>query len=206
MADLFRKLNTLVKSNVGDLTPDNFRQRLPGLGKDMDREIAGLRERINEAIEHEDTLQKRVVELRQEVEQFDQQADEAVKQGNDAQARHLIAQMQRTQQRLTMAESDLQAHQLIAQELIQKVNLLEATVADVRREKAEEQAPPEDVGEQSTIETLTNVLKEAQEKIASRVAQPETPTDERLTETDQPVDEARVDDDLDARRNRLSKR
>src|SRR5215213_8718878 len=135
MSDLFKKLNILVKSSLNDLIgdPGSTRRRplTPAhLGKDIDREIAALRQRINEALDYEDGLKQRVQQLQDEVTRLDQQADGAVASGNDDNARYLVEQMQRAQQRLTMAEADLRDHRLVTQELITRVNTLDAAVAD----------------------------------------------------------------------------
>lgn len=206
MADLFRKLNTLVKAKVSDVLTDltSGMPRIPGASRSLNRDVHALRERINQAIEYEDTLQAKIKSLQEEIAQLDQQADDAVKQGNEALARHLVEQMQRTQQRLQMAESDLRAHQLVAQELIQKVNLLEATAADVRRDDTQSAETAASAGR------LSNIVSEAREKISS-VGQKVTTAMEKprpaASEEDvQPESGVTVDDDLEARRARLSKR
>lgn len=210
MADLFKKLNTLVKAKVNDALGD-LTSGLPRIsgGRNLDQDVAGLRERINQAIEHEDTLQAKIRSQQAEIAGLDQRADEAVKQGNEALARHLIEQMQRVQQRLTMTESDLRAHQLVAQELIQKVNLLEATVADVQRTETQEAVQPA-LDSNSAADRLSQILSETRDKLSSvgeKVTAAKEATEANLaSEIEEPVDDASVDDDLEVRRTRLSKR
>lgn len=223
MTDLFKKLNVLVKSSLNDILGDDFaigspQRRLDPakLGKDIDREIAALRGRINEALSYEDELRSRVQALSSEVSNWDQQADDAVSQGNDDAARYAVEQMQRTQQRLTMAQSDLDAHQLVAQELIQKVNMLEAAVADARRSQAESATSSEQVSKDSntTIEEstglpgrlLADVLREAREKIAtmSDIINTRQEFNSLPSQVDSENDDSVVDD-LARRRERLSK-
>jgi len=216
MADFFKKLNVLVKASVNDLlgedraiggarqkplTPDK-------LGKDVDREIVSLRQRINEALDYEDELQARVQKLQAEVAKFDEQADSAVARGDDEMARYDIEQMQRAQQRLAMAEADLRDHQAVTQELILRVNELDAAVADARRAKSSaEDVPAEPAERVSGGEVVSNVLREMREKInemgdlikaKDEVQQPPTPAAD--------ADDQNVDDDLAQRRDRLSKR
>lgn len=229
MNDLFKKLNVLVRASINDvlgedhavgqsrrkpLTPDK-------LGKNIDREISSLRSRINDALAFETELQQRVQSLQDEVSRYDQQADEAVTAGNDALARRAVEQMQSAQQRLAMAEADLKEHQLVTQDLIQRVNMLEAAVADARRaqEAQEAEPPPQEEAEEASsvpaaqaiprMPSLSDVLRDAQEKInqmgdlIQAKAEMNAPTPaEQAAET---ADEQRVDDDLAARRERLSK-
>jgi phage shock protein A len=200
MSDLFRKLNTLVKARINDALSSSTQPRHrdndpPSLGPEMDREIETLRERINAAIEYEDQLQAQVNALVSEVASYDHQADEAVAQGKEAQARHLIERMQWAQRRLEMARADLAQHQLVAQDLIQRVNLLEASVADARQT----------TDEQPDENALSDVVKGAQERIKGMgdlIKAREDLNDEQQP----PADEKAVDDDLGQRRNRLSKR
>lgn len=186
MSDLLKKLNTLVRSNLSDLTPNLPRfERTPNL----DRQVSELRDRINSALEHEDQLQATANALRAEVERLDQQADAAVAQGQDAQARHILEQMKRAQQRLDIAESDLAMHQRVAQELIQRVNLLEATVADskaaqntsapaatetvsaieIEAEFLESGAETQAEAAPSTVQRISGILRQTQELARERI-------------------------------------
>ncbi|MBI5669045.1 MAG: PspA/IM30 family protein [Chloroflexi bacterium] len=227
MNELFRKLNVLVRASINDVLGEDHaigqsrRQPLTPdkLGKNIDREIVSLRGRINDALSFEDELRRRVQTLQDEVARYDRQADEAVAAGQDALARRAIEQMQSAQQRLAMAEADLHEHQLVTQELIQRVNMLDAVVADARRAQAAEAAPPVEAPAaneaapttqaQPRVPSLSDVLRDAQEKInqmgdliqAKQEVNAPTPA-EQATEA---ADEQRVDDDLAARRERLSK-
>jgi phage shock protein A len=212
MADFFKKLNVLVKASVNELLGDERAiggpRRKPltpdRLGKDIDREIASLRQRINEALDYEDELQARVQTLRAEVSKWDEQADNAVARGDDEMARYDVGQMQRAQQHLAMAEADLRDHQAVTQELILRVNELDAAVADARRAKSqpdESQASAESL-ERSAGDVLSDVLREMREKINEM--------GDLIKAKDEPqagdVDEQNVDDDLAQRRDRLSKK
>jgi hypothetical protein len=58
-----------------------------------------------------------------------------MQRGDDGTARYLIEQMHRTEQRVTLAQADLREHQRATQELIQNVNVLDAAVAEARRQQ-----------------------------------------------------------------------
>jgi len=214
MNDLFKKLNVLVKAGINDLLGEEnvvgHSRRRPlrpeQLGKNIDREISSLRQRINEALDYEDELQAKVGSLTDEVARWDAQADEAVAAANDAAARHAIDQMQAAQRRLAMAESDLHEHRLVTQELIERVNMLEAAVADARRAQAEQQSE-EAQSVQTTIQTagqaLSDVLRDAREKLAGMGDS--MSTRQELDTPAQQQDDQSVEDDLARRRERLSK-
>ncbi len=173
------------------------------MGKNLDGDVKQLRQRINDALTFEDQLQARVQSIKAEIEKWDRQADEAVAGSSDAQARYAIEQMQLAQQRLAIAEADLREHQLVTQELITRVNTLDAAVADAHR--AEDQAPDEQeqVASTSATSNLTDALRDVREKITRAVdAPPESP--QTLVEQP-PADDQSVEDDLAKRLRRLSK-
>jgi len=231
MSDLFKKLNVLVKAKLNETLEDmtGGQRRVSGvpLDKNVDRKIEALRKQINKAIDRENELQAQVASLREEITRLDRQADEAVQRGEDAAARHLIEQMKRSEQRLVMAESDLSAHQLVAEELIQKVNMLDAAVADARRVEEQKTASPEttlpadeepvDVRQQMRVKP-EEVMKKAQERIAglgeilgakrdqleSAIHEDEGPSAAEVAKEESA--KAAIEDDLAARRDRLSKR
>ncbi|NWG16356.1 MAG: PspA/IM30 family protein [Chloroflexi bacterium] len=225
MNDLFKKLNVLVRASINDVLGEDHAvgsaRRRPltpeKLGKNIDREIGGLRTRINEALAYEDELQRRAQTLQNEVARWDVQADDAVAAGNEPLARRAIEQMQLAQQRLAMAEADLREHQLVTQELIQRVNMLEAAVADARRAQEAEQPQPEAASAPAPVEaaqyprvpSLSDVLREAQEKIARMGdlinAQEDVQAPPPAAQAAEAADDQRVEDDLSARRQRLSK-
>ncbi len=225
MNDFFKKLNVLVKTTISDAlgeAPAEIRRRLTNvrLGDDLDREVAILRGRINDALDFEDGLQKRLQAAQAEVERWNQEADQAVAAEDDVAARYAINQVQVAQQRLALAESDLHDHQQVTQELIMRVNTLESAVADARR--AKEQAQTEQETSPAPAETtstaapssqpvLSDVLKDIREKITqmgdalaakSEITQPPTPESKTEAEAS---DDQQVEDDLAARRQRLSK-
>jgi phage shock protein A len=235
MTDLFKKLNVLVKAGLGDLLGDvaQGRSRTPApgqLGKNIDREIAGLRRRINEALDHEDRLKAQVQKLEDEIAGLDARADQAVTNDNDAEARYLIEQMQRVEQRLAMAESDLHEHQIVTQELILRVNEMEAWVEDAKRAQREaaadaaasaEKAAANNEAIEDGSNTLSGILKRAQDTIGNMgdlIAKSRQDHDdadagqetreklERTPTSSSAPRNPKVEDDLEQRRQRLSKR
>jgi phage shock protein A len=214
MNDLFKKLNTLVKASLNDVLGDERspaeRRRLAPerLGKDIDREVAMLRQKINDALKFEDELVARVNTLQAEVAKWDGQADQAVASGDESGARYAIDQMNRAQQRQAMAESDLREHRLVTQELISRVNTLDAAVADARRAQPDHQPDARESSESlQPVNLLSDVLRDAREKISQMgelVSAKEEVLNPPPAET-QP-DEQAVEDDLEARRQRLSKK
>lgn len=228
MTDLFKKLNVLVRARVNDILGEELSRRgaarrrlLPErLGRDVDREIVALRDRINQALDYEDHLLKRVNELQVEAEKLDAEADTQLSAGREEQARYLVGQLQLTQQRLAMAESDLNEHRIVTQELIQRVNELEAAVADARRHAAQEAAEAEIAEEeQQAVEQspaahnpsrlVADVLREMRARIDEMGDLISAREEVRETPARQVEDAARqadVDDDLTRRRDRLSRK
>jgi len=151
MNDLLKKLNTLIQAGIHDVLDEAQRvageplKHIPSvkLGRDIQYEVEQLRERVNSSLRHEDELVGRIQEIEDDLKRLDRQADAAVEAGDDAKARYLLERMQRAQQRLEMTTSDLKAHRLATQELILRVNQLDAAVADAKR--AEETDASDDV-------------------------------------------------------------
>jgi hypothetical protein len=117
--------------------------------------------------------------------------------------------MQSAQKRLAMAESDLHEHRVVTQELISRVNMLEAAVADARRAQ-DERAGESEESPGGSLETagqvLSDVLREAREKIGTMSSLISTP--QQSTPVSEPLETAptqSVEDDLARRRERLSK-
>lgn len=225
MNDLLHKLNLLVKSSLNDLLGDDS----PGstrrahvspdrLGKNIDREITELRKRINEALVYEDELQGRILSLEQEISSFDIQADDALIAGREDLARQAVNSMQSAQKRLAFAQADLREHQIVVQEFMQRVNLLEAVVADARQAQPQTSDAAAAQNEESVrkpLNALSDILRDAREKVGQMEAtihsmrdmsKQDAPTQSISVSTPASEDAApEVDDDLAKRRQRLSK-
>lgn len=243
-----------MKVKLSDLSDDLVGRRAPRSGnspvsgKRGQETVDDLRKRINEAIEYEDKLQRQIDAMRDEIATLNRQADESINKGNEAMARHFVARIQRTEQRLEMIEGDLNAHRLIAEELITQVNLLDSALADARyrEEKPTDEVSSEPVGSvaipvdvpdseldadskaapdsdasarpesmgQAALDRFDSIFRSTQEKINQLGETIQKKRDESVTEIDQSgepstetvVDEAAIDDDLSARRNRLMKK
>ena len=204
MSDLLRKLNVLVRAGLNDLL-DTERSATPASQPDIlssqsvDREVRVLRRRVNDALEYEDKLQARVESLRAEVESLDQQADEALSQDMEEIARRALRDLQVARQRLEVAEADLQDHRSVTEDLMLRVNELDAAAADLRHAQANP-ASEGDVMQQAS-QAMGEVLQQMRERIAHFSAM-----EESAAEVNPPVDETAVDDDLARRVERLSKK
>ncbi len=192
---MLKKLNILLRSSLSDRRDTSSS---PPLSRDAERDVDRLRKTINEALTYEDELKARLGTLDAEVARWDAEADRAVSVNDDAAARYAVEQMQRAQQRQTIAAADLRDHQLVTQELIQRVNMLDAAVADARRaQTSQAQTPAPD---------LTGVLQDSRDTmtaLAGTIAAQNEVSPSRPAEN--PVNDQAVDDDLESRRRRLSK-
>jgi phage shock protein A len=212
MTGFLDKLNTLVKSSLNNFLGDTTTSRLPKvpverLGKDIDKEIAVLRTRIDEALSEEDAIQKRIGDIQQQIANYDQQVDQALERGDEATARHLLQQMQRQEQLAAMLRAELEEHRHVTSDFIQRVNTLDAIVSDARREQ---QAAPGSQQEPARTPgaVLSNLLRDARERFENTLstttqreeAPPAAPDDNQRAMEDQ-----QVEDDLAQRRSRLSK-
>jgi phage shock protein A len=204
MAKLINKLNTLVQSSVrgvlGD-DPDRRAQRSrPKLGKDLDRETVALRDQINTALDNEDRMVAEIDAMQRTIANWDRQADDALKQGDEATARHVIRQMQLQQQRMTMHQAELEQHKLSTSELISQVNALEAIVAAARQQPTTT-APTDEEDDRSLAARLSKARQQALKQTAQKTAQAET---RHVELTEDAMDEQAIEDDLARRRARLS--
>jgi phage shock protein A len=199
MPGLINKLNVLVKSSLnsvlGDESPDTplSKKTLPlaRLGKNIDQEIAALRQQINQALDDEDRMESEIDTLQNQMAGWDEQADLALQQGDEANSRYAIRQMQLQQQRAAMLVADLAQHRRSTSELIQRVNELEALVAQARYQA--QTAPAED-----DDESLSARLRRARQDASDPVPAAATPA------APPAVNEKAVEDDLARRRARLS--
>ncbi len=214
MADLLKKLNTLMRAGLHDFVGSE-RERAgvpvpPGrLGKNIDGEIAAMRERIRDAAAYEENMRQKIAALEAEITRLDETADDAVERGDDVIARSLIAELRRSEQRLVMLQGDLYQHQAAASELAERVEQLEAMVDAAKRSQANA-APAE---ETSGLPSLSDVLRRARETITGVGEQIQAADEIRSQpdtreQTSNPSTEERSsdEDDLEHRRQRLTKK
>ncbi len=179
MSDLISKLNVLVRASLNAATSPDKPRRIPAerLGKDIDGEIAALRQHIEDALNSEDAMQTRLNQATAQAEALDRQADAAVLDGDDAQARTLVQQLKRQQQRAAQLDSDLKEHRNATSELIERVNTLEAMVSDARRSNSAPaeplspaelreatSAPSDSSADRAPGTLLSNLLRDARER------------------------------------------
>lgn len=153
MTSFFNKLNTLVQAHLNDLirplgSADEEGERRDILSrrdirKGLDSDLRVLKKRVQDALEHEAKLQRRVDKLYAEIAEWDAKADNYLRQGNEAQARYALGQLRRAQDDLASAEDALREHHIVTQALVNQVTQLEAVLEDARqREEALASAPP----------------------------------------------------------------
>jgi chromosome segregation ATPase len=186
MSDFLDKLNTLLRANLNTLLsgdPDrkmdrdtDRARRAITLGKDIDREIAALRKRVDEALAEEDSRLKRIHELEDLIVRQDSEIDAMLQSTDpnaDEKARQLLFQLQRNRQRLRTMQAELEQHRSATSEFIERVNVLEATVADARRQEqgsAHNAAPVQQDDMPATLPPLSDMLRAARERVESAIS------------------------------------
>lgn len=202
MDDLIGKINVLLRARVRSLASgDHSGRATDQRGEaDIERDIVGLRRRLEEAFAHEEILKAQIEELRREAERHDSEADEALNQGQRDAARRSVEAMQRAHRRMTMIEADLTEHQRAARELLDSVNLLESVMpsssaGDAARGSAESLPAAE-------LPSLDHVLEEMRTTIEHYSSAAES----RTTASGEHDSSETVDDDLERRIARLSRR
>lgn len=202
MNDFFRKLNVLVKSSLNELLDTERGVRRARISPEaLGGDVKLLRQRVDDALKYEGELAARVDSLEAEVERVDLMADEAMAQGQDDVARRHVEELQRLQNRLAMAESDLREHRLVTQELIARVNQLEAVIEEARKQEPVDTAEPLERASQM----MGDVLREMRERI-HEMSEAVSPPESKPQVEVPPADDEAVDDDLARRRERLSKK
>lgn len=194
MSALFKKLNVLLKSTLrGEQQPPRAAARP---GKLLDRELDALRERITSALNHENRIKAQLAQLEAEIQAFDQTADDALRANRQDEARAALEKLRAAKRRYGRLEDDLHQHEVLTQELIQSVRLLEGAAAEVTPDAPVVPERP-----------MTDVLQQAREKIAalSELVSPKSDVPDALKEPEMPETQA-IDDDLEQRRQRLSRR
>lgn len=144
MDNFFDKLNTLIRAKLNQIVSDI---KIPSLSptpepiQRVTQEAENLRKRVNDAIRYEERLQGQIADIQKQLVMLNRQADDATQKGNDAMARYFIGKINHLQERLGALEKDLQEHQHLAQDLIHKVNTLEATIADIQVSEQSKEMP-----------------------------------------------------------------
>ncbi len=204
MTDLFKKLNVLLRASISDLASldRDILSTSPSIGKRFDRDLKELHKRIDEAYAYEDELNARISLLERDVGRLQDEADEKLGVHQVDAARRLTEQGQRAKQRLSMAQADLREHKQLTQELVLRVSELEHAVEQVRQQKT---TPPVDVKStearaSSPLDDLSAALRNAKDAFTESSAKADASVPPSKSETSPPAD------DLESRRQRLSKR
>lgn len=194
MARLRDKLNVLLQSSVRGVRRDPAarERKAPALAR-QDRTLAALRQQIDAALDEDDRLVQQLAVLRQEIAGWDEEADRLLRTGETAAARQRIRQLQLKRQQQAMQEAVLYQHRHAVAELIQRANVLEATLAEARRAQGGQAEG------QELDPSLTARLQIIRERVAQAATQPAPPAAPAA-----PPDEQAIDDDLAQRRARLS--
>ncbi|MFN8527240.1 MAG: hypothetical protein U0670_01355 [Anaerolineae bacterium] len=229
MADLFKKLNVLVKASLNELLSSERARSSPSgseqpassrptltpdrLGNDIDRQLAAMRLRVADAQAYEGKLQAQIDALDAEIKHLDAVADTAVASGDDVNARFAIADMRTAEQRQMKLMNDLRDHQIAAQELVDRIDQMAAMVAQAREQaQANTSSEPNPQTQAShAVPNLADVLRRAQETATNEAAA--NAVDQDLTNSSKQSEAASassintpVEDDLERRRQRLSKK
>jgi phage shock protein A len=187
MGNILDKLNLLVKSSLNNFLGEaaerasTLRPKISAarLGKDIDNEITALRKRIDDALNEEDAMQDRLDKMQAQIASYDAQADDSLQRGDESTARHLLQQMRQQEQQAAMLQADLEQHRRSTSDFIQRVNMMEAMVSDARREQQEEQAVSEEPTQADSAhspgDVLSNLLREARERVESALNPPASP-------------------------------
>lgn len=225
MNDFFDKLNTLMRAKLNSLLGDNLflthsssdsdkPQSLNQVAKDAEN----LRSRANHAIEYEHRLEAKIADIHQQLTTLNRQADDATLSGNEAMARYFIGKIQKLEAQLAQLERDLDEHRQLAQDLIEKVNTLEATIADIQSQQSSAQT--DNPIQKTVTDKFSELVNDAQKRIhdlgerirgRKEMLQSEINTDADTQLLGQNIvssqpSESDIEADLERRRNRLSKK
>lgn len=202
MARLFDKLNVLLRSNLQNVLGDRGAAREePGTahasGAEIDQTIALLRERIEAALEEEERTLEKLNTMQQQIAAWDAETDRALQAGDESAARYHIRQIQRTRQQHALLQADLDQHRRSTGALIQRVNELEALAAQIEQRQ---RSGPQDTAA-ADDEPLAERLRRARRMATEESGANAMPSIDDATFE---VDRQAIEDDINARRKRLS--
>jgi hypothetical protein len=208
MANLFRKLNTLVRAQIEGLLDEA--PRLPGQRKRggpgpvdphdpaIKRDVQLLHEQIDDALDREEALLAQLDSLRQQAADLDLVADNAVLDRNDDEARQALTTRRYNDQQIAMLEADLAHHRRMTAALMDQVNVLES-------QEPAAPAPSPDLAAADQPEAArvikVPIVVDLEDAPPEADAGPRPPTVGELP-SESP---ARAPDNLDARRARLAR-
>ena len=212
MSSLFDKLNTLVNAQINELLGRSPRSPLTRIKlnpedaeKNPRRSAQNMRQRLNEALEYEDELQKKIELLMAEAMELDRQVDAHVKADDGIGARHVQGQLNLKQQQLTIAESELRNHRMMSRHLLKELAALESALdkderaarasgnrpaqgAARRRIPVGESAGPAESRSPSILNAVTGKLDEARSGLESLLNNSPVPEPDDLADRFQRFD------------------
>jgi len=205
MAEILKKLTTLVRSNLAELSNLDIRAlTAPGGSDQVQRNLKALDERIEDARAFRASLTERAEALSQEADRIAQAIASARAEGQLEHARYLTEQYQRAAQRLAMTESEMQEHDRHFAALSAQMIQLELALERARIRHEEAQSQPVVPPSAGAIEALSERLRLTREKVESSVR--ETASLERPNAPAVSGNAGSSDDDLEARIQRLSRK
>lgn len=152
--DFLKKLNTLVQAQINDiispLRDEDAATQKAGrrflarqeVAAGLAGDVVTLRKRVNEALDYEGQLQAKVDALYARISELDTLADQALRAGQDDEARNALGRLHQAQREVTLLEADLREHRHVTQTLLSQVNTLEAVVEQAQQERAQAAPPP----------------------------------------------------------------
>ncbi len=196
--NLLEKLNVLLQANLHTLTPDLSRFNPGRAGKNLDREISALKKQMDAAAEDEAQIEAKIAAMTNIILKWDEEADKAVKAGQNAQARFAIQQMETEKRRLAMLQAELDEHRQAMAALMRQVNEFESILRAAQQEQAE--------AEEETA-TLSEAIRQAREAVQEEAGVGDTPIRVQVDVSDAATheDEETINRDLHERRSRLAK-
>jgi phage shock protein A len=229
MSDLLKKLNTLARAKMHSALDSAIGSK--GEKKialhNAKQQVEKLHKQVEKATEFKEELEVRIAVLGKEAERMDTKADAAVQSGDDAEARRLLEQLERKQQQIAMTEADLERHKMSIQQMNREIIRLEEAldIALEQQAQAEQAAAAQpsapSVPQKTPMDKLNAVMEQTQSKISElsdMVGSKKDETEARmeLSQEDAKVAKAtadaaeeakksKIEDDLAARRKRLSK-
>ena len=188
------KFNTLLQANVRNVVGSGRRVKSWQLGNDLNEEIARLREQFQAAEQDQVEIEQRIAALNEKILKWDTQADDALRAGREAEARHAIEYMERARRQVTMMQSERDDHQRAMGQLLAQINQLEALAQTATQEP--DAHPQNDETRQSLSEAIRQARKEANATSENTI---------RVEVENEAQEEDNVEQELAARRARLAK-
>jgi len=182
------KFNTLIQSNVRNALSSSGRREA---SDNLEEEIARLREVFEAAEQDQAAVDERIAALDADILQWDAEADDALRAGRDAEARHIIEKIERARRKRTMMQSERDDHQRAMNQLFTQISQLDAFADQPTAETPHRSDTPQ--------QSLSDAIREAR-----KAAQASSHRIQVEAEDESDASEA-VDQELAARRARLAK-